>query len=220
MTAEPPRVFVVDDDPVMLFILSGPLRAAGHHVETFEHPQQLISRVSARDRGCVVLDLRMPALSGLEVQQMLVDRGSTLPLIFVSGRADVPAVVEAMKRGAVDFLTKPIDPGELCAVVARALRRDADVAAALSAREDARERWAALSPRERDVCRLLAMGMLDKQIAAELGTSPVTVQAQRTRALQKLRVGSAIDVTRLLALAGEATGADLDPLRPPPRTGG
>ncbi len=221
MSSEAPRVFVVDDDPVMLFILCGPLRAAGHRVEAFEHPQQLIARISARDRGCVVLDLRMPALSGLEVQQALLDRGSMLPLIFVSGRADVPAVVAAMKGGAVDFLAKPVDPGELRAVVERALRRDAEIAAELSARDEARERWGALSPRERDVCRLLAKGLPDKQIAAELGTSAVTVQGQRARALQKLRVGSAVEVARLLAQVDGARGvdADLDPRRPPPRTG-
>ncbi len=199
MSTERPTVFVIDDDPVMLFILCGPLRAAGHRVETFDQPEMAIERISSRDRGCVVLDLRMPTLSGLAVQQALFDRGSLIPLIFMSGRADVPAAVAAMKRGAVDFLAKPIDPRELCAVVQRALQKDAEIAAEQWARARSQEQWAMLSPRERDVCRLFAKGLADKQIAAELGIAQVTVQAHRSHGLQKLRLQSSIEVARLLA---------------------
>lgn len=203
MSAQRPIVFIVDDDPVLLFVMRGIMLAAGHRVETFEEPAALITRLSAKDRGCVVLDLRMPALSGLDVQQSLCARGVLLPLIFVSGRADVPAVVAAIKGGAVDFLAKPIEPRELSTVVERALRRDAEIEAEIMVREQARARWAMLSPREREVCRLVARGLVDKQIAAELGTVAVTVQAQRVSAFRKLVASSSADAARLIALLGD-----------------
>ena len=202
MIPEPPRVFLVDDDPFQLLFLGGILRTSGHAVETFEQPEALLARLSASDRGCVVLDLEMPVLSGLELQRALVERGALLPLIFVSGRADVPAAVAAMKRGALDFLSKPVDPGEFCAVVARALRGDAEGAAGRAARARAQARWAALSAHERDVCRLSASGLLNKQIAAELGIAESTLQAQRVRALQKLQVSTVAELGRLIAQVG------------------
>lgn len=202
MTPEPQYVFLVDDDPVALFLWGGILRSAGHRVEAFERPEVLMARLSPRARGCVVVDLRMPGLTGLELQRALLERGVGLPLIFVSGSADVPAAVAAMKGGAVDFLSKPVDPKELCAVVQRALQKDAEISRGRECREHARARIAELSPREREVCRLLAKGMVDKQIAATLGTTPTTVQAQRTRALQKLRVSSTPELVRLLEQAG------------------
>lgn len=198
-----PTVFVVDDDPVLLFLMRGILIEAGYRVEAFDHPEALVARLSARDRGCAVLDLRMPALSGIEVQQALAARGVRLPLIFVSGRADVAAVVAAIKGGAVDFLAKPIEPRELRAVVERALQSDAKIASESAAREREQARWATLSPREGEVCRRFAKGMSDKQIAADMGTAQVTVQAQRASALRKLRVDSAVDVARLLAQIGD-----------------
>lgn len=205
MTAPAPTVFVVDDDSVLLFLMRGILCEAGHRVEVFDAPEALIERLSPRDRGCVVLDLRMPALSGLEVQQVLAARGVRLPLIFVSGRADVPAVVAAIKGGAVDFLAKPIERRELRAVVERALQRDAESAAERAGREQDRARWGTLSPREREVCRRFAKGLSDKQIAADLGTAARTVQAQRAGALRKLGVASAVDVARLLERVGDGS---------------
>ena len=203
MTHEPSSVFLVDDDPVQVLFLGAILRTAGYRVEAFEQPEALLSRLSMRDRGCVVLDLEMPGLNGLALQRALFERGVTMPLLFVSGRADVPAAVAAMKQGAVDFLSKPVDPGELRAVVARALRKDAEIAVERGACDLARSRWAGLSPRERDVCRLFARGLLNKQIAAELGTMESTVQVQRARALQKLQVGSLAEVVRLISQVGD-----------------
>ena len=200
MSAQPGRVFVVDDDAVTLLMLAGILRAAGHRVETFQQPEALLAALSARDRGCVVVDLRMPGLNGLELQQALVARAVLLPLIFVSGRADVPAAVAAMKGGAVDFLSKPVEPGALCAAVERAQHTDAELAARRADCERARASWAELSPREREVCRLFARGLADKQISGVLGTALSTVQAQRTRALQKLKLGSVVELVRLLSL--------------------
>lgn len=200
MSAQPGQVFVVDDDAVTLLMLAGILRAAGHRVETFQRPEALLEALSDRHRGCVVVDLRMPGLNGLELQQALVARAVSLPLIFVSGRADVPAAVAAMKGGAVDFLSKPVEPAELCAAVQRAQRTDAELAARRADIERARASWAELSPREREVCRLFARGLADKQIGGVLGTALSTVQAQRTRALQKLKVGSVVELVRLLSL--------------------
>lgn len=203
MTTHNPTIFVVDDDPVLLFVLRGILADAKYRVETFEGPAELLKRLTVNERGCIVIDLRMPELDGLEVQRVLLNRGITLPLIFISGRAEVAEAVAAMKGGAVDFLSKPIQQTELCAVVEKALQKDAEIAAKSSSRDLARTRWLRLSARERDICRLLAGGLADKQIAAELGTAPVTVQAQRTRALQKLEVGSVPDLVRLMVHLGD-----------------
>lgn len=203
MIAGSPTVFLVDDDPFQVLFLSGTLRTHGYHVEEFERPEALLSRLSASDRGCVVLDQEMPVLNGIELQKLLHDRGVLLPMIFVSGRAGVPAVVTAMKRGALDFLSKPVDPEELCAAVEIALRRDAEAAADRARRERARARWTSLSAREQSVCRLFAKGLLNKQIAAELGITESTVQPQRIRALQKLQVSSVADLVHLMAQAGD-----------------
>lgn len=203
MTAASPRVFLVDDDPFQLHYLGGILRTAGHPVEAFDRPEALLARLSTEDRGCVVLDLQMPGLDGLALQRAFLERGIRLPLIFVSGQADVPAAVAAMKQGAVDFLSKPVDPEALRAVAARAIERDAAAAAERAACEQARAHWAELSPRERDVCRLLARGLLNKQIAAELHIAESTVQAHRGRALQKLQVSTAAALIRIMDQVGE-----------------
>jgi FixJ family two-component response regulator len=203
VTAGSARVFLVDDDPFQLVFLTGILSTAGHQVEAFARPEALFALLSASDRGCVVLDLRMPVLSGLELQAGLLARGVLLPLIFVSGSADVPAVVSAMKHGALDFLAKPVVPAELRAVVAGALRRDEETARERAVCARARDLWAALSERERHVCRLFARGLLNKQIAAEMGSNMSTVQAQRMRALQKLRVSAPADLARLMTQAGD-----------------
>jgi len=197
------RVFLVDDEAFMLLALSGTLRSAGYTVETFERPDALLARLSAEDHGCVVLDLQMPGLNGLELQRALSERGVAMPLVFVSGRADVPAAVAAMKQGAVDFLSKPVDPKELLAVVARALHKDAERIAARIACVEAGARWARLSKREQDVCRLSAKGYINKQIAAELGTSDSTVQAQRANAFKRLGISSNTELATLIAQLGK-----------------
>lgn len=199
MTAPPVTVFVVDDDPAQVLWLGEILRTGGHRVETFEHGEALLARLTPADRGCVVLDLRMPGLGGLELQSALGARGVELPIVFVSGRADVPSAVAAMRGGAVDFLSKPVSRSELCAVVERALARDAAAARERDARHAARARWESLSARERDVCRLFAKGMLIKQVAAILGLGASTVQEHRAQALRKLQVSGAAELAELLA---------------------
>jgi FixJ family two-component response regulator len=203
MIREATNVFLVDDDAVQLLFLGAILRTAGHRIEPFEQPEALLSRLTPADRGCVVLDLQMPGLNGLELQRALFDHGVALPLVFVSGSADMRAAVSAMKQGAVDFLSKPVDPRELCVVVARALRQDEELTPERAERDVARSRWAELSPREREVCRLYARGLLNKQIAATLGSVESTVQVQRARAMQKLQVSSLPEVMRVISQAGD-----------------
>lgn len=192
-------IFVVDDDAVQLYYLRGVLGIAGHVVEAFGCPMAMLARITPRDRGCVVADLRMPGLSGLDVQRTLANRGVTLPVIFVSGDADVQAAVTAMKEGAVDFICKPIEPDALLTVVERALLRDAEAAARRAECARALERWARLSAREKEVCRLHAMGLLNKEVAAALGTAESTVQTQRLSALKKLEVSRTMDLFSMIA---------------------
>lgn len=198
MIARPATVFVVDDDLFMRRFLQKVLSLAGHAVETFERGEPLLSRVTAADRGCVILDLKLPGLDGLELQRALHERGSPLPAVFVSSHARVPEAVAAMKQGAIDFLTKPVNPTELVQVVNDALRVDAKAAAEREAREHARARWELLTPREREACLLVKTGLLDKQVAAELGVSVATAQARRSAAFKRLRIGSLVELIRLL----------------------
>ncbi|NVJ27215.1 MULTISPECIES: response regulator transcription factor [Myxococcus] len=203
MSSPSPRVFLVDDDPFQLHYLGGILRTANYVVEAFELPEVLLARLSANDRGCAVLDLRMPGLDGLALQRSFLDVGILLPLIFVSGHSDVPSAVTAMKQGAVDFLSKPVDAEALLSVCARSIVRDAEAAARRAAREHVRARLAGMSSRERDVCHLYAQGLLNKQIAATLDLTESTVQAHRARALQKLQVSTVAELVHLLAQANE-----------------
>lgn len=198
MIARPATVFVVDDDQFMRRFLQKVLSLAGHAVETFERGEPLLSRVTAADRGCIVLDLKLPGLDGLELHRALHERGSSLPAVFVSSHARVPEAVTAMKQGALDFLTKPVNPAELVRVINGALRVDAKAAAEREAREQARTCWELLTRREQEVCLLVKTGLLDKQVAAELGVSVATAQARRSAAFRRLRLGSLVELIRLL----------------------
>lgn len=198
MTPETRTVFLVDDDPLMLFLWERILLRAGHRVEAFEQPEKLLRRLTPSDRGCVVVDLRMPGLDGLDLQRALKDADVLLPLIFVSGSVDVPAMMSAMKGGAVDFLSKPVDLKEFCALVERALRKDAE-ATERRARERSRSRWMELSPREQHLCRLLAKGLSSKQIAEELGWAEGAVQSECAAMFQRLEVGTPRELFLLLS---------------------
>ena len=198
-----PAVYVVDDDPVQLLFLGGILRSAGNRAEAFGDAESLLSRLGKHARGCVVMDLQMPGLNGLDLQRALIERGACMPIIFVSGRAGVPSVVMAMKRGAIDFLSKPVDVTALCAMVEIGLKRDAGDAACRAARARSQERWSALSAREREVAKLFAKGLSNKQIAATLGIAEGTVQAQRAKALARLQVSTSGEVAGLLAEVGD-----------------
>jgi FixJ family two-component response regulator len=202
MCEDRPRVFVVDDDPSVCRALSRLIRAAGYDVEVFGAPDQFLARAPHPGPACLVLDLRLPRMTGLELQEALERDGRSLPIVFISGRADVPASVRAMKAGAVDFLSKPVDEGELLGAVAGALERDRARRLEHAERRGLDRRFARLTPREREVCARVAAGLLNKQIAAELGTSEKTVKVHRGRVMAKLEVGSVAELVRLYDRVG------------------
>ena len=197
-----PTVFVVDDYAPGRRSISRLLRAAGFAVTAFASAQEFLAQYDPETPGCLVLDLAMPAVSGLELQGMLADRGSLLPIIFLTAYGDIPKSVQAMKRGATDFLTKPVNDEDLLAAVRaaiekhRALRRDQ---AELS---EIRARLATLTPREREVLEYVVAGKLNKQIAGELGTVEQTVKIHRAHVMQKMRVQSVAELVRITERCG------------------
>ena len=192
------RVCVVDDDPAFRRMLEGFLGAAGLEVESFRSPADFLARPSSASAACLVLDLELPGMTGLEVQQVLASTAPGLPVVFVSGTADVRSSVTAMRSGAVDFLEKPFDGTQLLAAIERAVEKASRERAELAARGEARALLARLTPRERQVCDLVAQGLLNKQIAALMGTSEHTVKVHRAHALEKLKAESVPDLVRIL----------------------
>lgn len=199
MSPASPPVFLVDDDEVFLFVAGEILRGAGYEVRAYTSAAAFLADLPRLEAGCLVLDLQMPGMDGLSAQRALRERDVILGVVFVSGRADVRAVATAMKQGAVDFLGKPVVAAELLAVVAAALRKSAAAAAARAVRDDARARFASLSPRQQGICRLLARGYLNKQVAAELGISETTAQGQRAEAMRRLAVTTIAEVTLFIS---------------------
>lgn len=198
------HVYVVDDDVSVLKATERLLRSAGLRVDTFASAVAFLAQVHSQEvPACVVLDLMMPELSGLDVQDRLFRLGHDLPIVFLSGQGDVPSVASAMRRGAVDFLVKPPEDQELVVAVARALTRDVERRRRERAEEDVRTRLARLTSRERQVCQLVATGLLNKQIAGELGVHEKTVKQHRGRMMRKLEVQSVAALVRLLALLPE-----------------
>jgi|SoiMetStandDraft_2_1073263.scaffolds.fasta_scaffold225484_1 RNA polymerase sigma factor (sigma-70 family) len=192
----PPIVFVIDDDESMRRALERLLRSDGLHVETFSAASEFIGRQLPDRPACIVLDLRMPGLSGLEVQESLARAGREVPIIFVSGYADVPSSVRALKAGAFDFLQKPFSDQQLLDVIHEAVERDRTGRRERAERAAVRERFDTLTPRERDVLRLVLQGLLNKQIAAELGISEKTVKFHRGRVMDKTQAGSVAELVR------------------------
>ncbi|WP_438043954.1 response regulator transcription factor [Sorangium sp. So ce128] len=198
MIATEPTVFVVDDDASVLRAMDRLLRAAGYAVEAHASPAAFLEGAPSERPGCVVVDLRMPGLSGLELQEALVRRGCLLPIVFLTGHGDVSSSVRAMKTGAIDFLTKPCDDTVLLAAVERAIARDAAVRAARGEQQSLRTRFDALTQREREVCLRVARGLMNKQIAEELGAAEKTIKVHRGRVMEKLGVASVAELVRLV----------------------
>jgi FixJ family two-component response regulator len=194
-----PRVFVVDDDPSVARAIERLLRLNGFNVEAFTSPSSFLERLPYDGIACVVLDMRMPDLSGLDVQGAIARKAPSLPAVFLSGASDVPSAATAMRQGAVDFLVKPVDETELIEAVSRALTTAAESASRRTEEIQFRQRLARLTPRERQVCDLVARGLLNKQIAYELGTSEKTIKVHRARVMQKLEVDSVAALVWLLA---------------------
>lgn len=194
-----PRVFVVDDDPGVLRAVERLLRANGFVVETFSSPTSFLQRLPYEGVACLVLDMRMPELSGLDVQGTLATRAPGIQTIFLSGASDVQTAATAMRKGAVDFLVKPIEEPELVDAVARALDTSAENVRRRSEQAEYARRLARLTRRERQVCDLVARGLLNKQIAYELGTSEKTIKVHRARVMEKLEVDSVAALVWMLS---------------------
>jgi len=191
------KVFIVDDDEAVLTALKRLLTSAGLSVETFSSARTFLDHLPHDLPSCVVLDQRMPELSGLEIQRRIHERDGALSIVFLTGHGDVPTSVQAMKNGAVDFLTKPVDGDLLIDAVKRALMSSVDALNTIRERDGFLARLALLTPRERQVGSLVIRGLLNKQIAWELGTAEKTVKAHRARVMQKLAVGSVAELARI-----------------------
>lgn len=206
MTRAPsPIVYVVDDDLDVLRALERLLQSAGHSVITFATPRQFLDHYDRTSPACLVLDLAMPGFSGLELQKMLERQATYLPIIFLTGRGDIAASVQAMKRGAVDFLTKPVDDAELLAAIRHALAKDQALRGVRLERERVAKCLATLTERERQVLELIVAGRLNKQIAAELGTVEKTIKFHRANLMRKMGVRVLADLVKLAERAGVGT---------------
>jgi FixJ family two-component response regulator len=192
-------VFVVDDDAQALRAFERVLRTEGFTVDTFTSAFDFLKRPLSDVPSCLILDLNLPGVNGLHLQEAMRQASVRIPIVFVSGCADVASTASAMRYGAVDFLEKPVDDVMLIEAVSRALEQDAAQRLRHDDAARARELLARLTPREREVCELVARGLLNKQIADLLGTSHRTVKIHRARVMQKLNVDSVADVVRLLS---------------------
>jgi FixJ family two-component response regulator len=195
-------VFLVDDDASVLKGLRRLLTAAGFEVAAFESPQQFLDHHEAGAAGCLVLDVAMPGLNGMELQQELAARGSTLPIVFLTGHGDVPTSVQAMKRGAADFLTKPVDENDLLAAIRSAFEKDRAIRKTRAETAEIEQRLATLTPREREVLAHIVGGKRNKQVAGDLGTVEKTIKVHRARVMEKMQVRSLAELVRLAERAG------------------
>jgi FixJ family two-component response regulator len=182
--------------------LSRLLRAAGYHVRAFESAESFLEQQDCESPGCLLLDFCMPGLNGLELQRQLVGLPSARPIVFLSGQGDIHTAVQAMKAGAVNFLTKPIDPDRLFAAVDQAFKQDLAQRLERSIRITIQQRLLRLTPREREVMNQVILGRLNKQIAADLGTGEKTVKVHRARVMEKMSVRSVAELVRLNSRVG------------------
>ncbi len=200
-------VFAIDDDASVRKGLKRLLRSAGYKSEIFESASDFLERDQHAGPACVILDVRMPALNGMDLQETLIQRRRDEQLVFITGHGDISMCAQAMKAGAVDFLPKPFRADELLQCVERALIRSTEQRRRSAEKNEARHLLALLTPREFEVMQLVITGMLNKQIAGELGTAEKTVKVHRGRMMQKLRVSSVAGLVRLVEKAGIAPAA-------------
>lgn len=197
-----PVIFLVDDDPSVRKSLSRLISSAGYPVEAFSSAREFLNRNSTDESGCLLLDLRMPDINGIELQEELLLTGNTIPIIFISAHANVPISVRAMKGGAVDFLTKPFSGDQLVSAIKTAIEKNSRKRNEDSQQHEIKERLASLTPREYDVFRLVVHGLLNKQIGSQLGISEKTVKVHRSRVMDKMRASSLAELVLFAQKAG------------------
>jgi RNA polymerase sigma factor (sigma-70 family) len=190
-------VFVVDDDPAVREALDSLFRSVDHKVALFASAAEFLQHKRPQDPGCLVLDIRLPGVSGLDFQDELRKADIRIPIIFMTGHGDIPMSVRAMKAGAVDFLAKPFRDQDMLDAVAAALRRDQQAREADKAQRTLREAFERLTTREREVMTLVTSGLMNKQVAGELGLSEITVKIHRSHAMQKMKARSLADLVRM-----------------------
>jgi FixJ family two-component response regulator len=192
-----PIVYVIDDDPSVRNAVKMLLEASGFHVETSDSAKEFLQRDLVEASGCLVLDVKMEGLSGLDLQRELATAGVHLPIIFITGHGDVPMSVQAMKAGAVEFLTKPFRKRELLNAVRQAVARDSAARTEHTELASIRQRYEKLTPREKEVMSLVAQGLLNKQVALKLSASEGTIKIHRGHVMLKMQAGSIADLVRM-----------------------
>jgi FixJ family two-component response regulator len=197
-----PIVWVVDDDVSLREALGSLIRSAGLRVETFASAQEFLARSQVDTPNCLVLDVQLPALSGLDLQKRMAEVNLEIPIVFITGHGNIPMSVRAMKAGAVEFLTKPLADRDLLEAIQQAISRDRVARQQKAKMRQLQDRYQSLTPREREVMERVVSGLLNKQVAAELGTTEFTVKVHRGRVMRKMQCNSFADLVRMSEMLG------------------